>query len=133
MVPQGGKTEAHQGWLARGQGEGSPAQVVPDDEAPDRRHRGSGGARGGGTGAVEGPPSGCQANVCRERQMSHRDDIPEHLLRGMTPAPTTMSATELMGLELPPTRWAIPGVLPEGVTILGGKPKMGKSWFALGA
>ncbi len=29
-------------------------------------------------------------------------------------------------------KWAIPDVLPEGVTILGGKPKIGKSWFALG-
>jgi len=44
-----------------------------------------------------------------------------------------MSAAELMGLELPPVRWAVPGVLPEGVTILAGKPKMGKSWLGLGA
>jgi hypothetical protein len=46
--------------------------------------------------------------------------------------PTTMSAAELMGLELPPVKWAVPGVLPEGVTILAGKPKMGKSWLGLG-
>src|SRR5215207_2309862 len=46
--------------------------------------------------------------------------------------PTTMSATELMRLELPPVKWAVPGVLPEGVTILAGKPKMGKSWLGLG-
>src|SRR5215212_685192 len=46
--------------------------------------------------------------------------------------PTTMSATELMRLELPPVKWAVPGVLPEGVAILAGKPKMGKSWLALG-
>jgi hypothetical protein len=43
-----------------------------------------------------------------------------------------MTATELMDKELPPVRWAVPGVLPEGVTILAGKPKMGKSWLALG-
>src|SRR5215217_8022698 len=46
--------------------------------------------------------------------------------------PTTMSATELMRLELPAVKWAVPGVLPEGVTILAGKPKMGKSWLGLG-
>jgi len=46
--------------------------------------------------------------------------------------PTTMSAAELMGLELAPVKWAVPGVLPEGVTILAGKPKMGKSWLGLG-
>jgi len=37
-----------------------------------------------------------------------------------------------MRLELPPVKWAVPGVLPEGVTILAGKPKMGKSWLGLG-
>jgi hypothetical protein len=43
-----------------------------------------------------------------------------------------MSATDLMRLELPEARWAVPGVLPEGVTILAGKPKIGKSWLGLG-
>jgi hypothetical protein len=46
--------------------------------------------------------------------------------------PTTMTAAELMDKDLPPVKWAVPGVLPEGVTILAGKPKMGKSWLALG-
>jgi hypothetical protein len=42
------------------------------------------------------------------------------------------TANELMNMEIPPMRWAIPHLLPEGVTILGGKPKIGKSWLALG-
>ena len=46
--------------------------------------------------------------------------------------PTTMSAAALMDKELPPVKWAVSGVLPEGVAILAGKPKMGKSWLALG-
>lgn len=46
--------------------------------------------------------------------------------------PETMTAAELMALEFPPMREAVPGILPEGVSILGGKPKMGKSWMALG-
>lgn len=28
-------------------------------------------------------------------------------------------------------RWAIPDILPEGLTLLAGKPKLGKSWLAL--
>lgn len=44
----------------------------------------------------------------------------------------TFTATDLLATELPPVRWAVPGVLPEGVTILAGKPKLGKSWLALG-
>ena len=33
--------------------------------------------------------------------------------------------------ELPPVRWTIPEILPEGLTLLAGKPKLGKSWLAL--
>jgi hypothetical protein len=38
---------------------------------------------------------------------------------------------ELMKLELPPPRFAVDGLLCEGLTILGGKPKLGKSWLSL--
>ena len=37
----------------------------------------------------------------------------------------------LMSEQEPSPPWAIPGLLPEGVTLLAGKPKMGKSWLAL--
>lgn len=33
--------------------------------------------------------------------------------------------------DLPPMTWAIPGLLPQGLTLLIGKPKMRKSWLAL--
>lgn len=42
-----------------------------------------------------------------------------------------ISDVELAALHLPPVRWVIADVLPEGLTILGGKPKVGKSWLAL--
>jgi hypothetical protein len=38
---------------------------------------------------------------------------------------------ELMAMELPPPAWAVPGLLCEGLNILAGKPKLGKSFFAL--
>ena len=41
------------------------------------------------------------------------------------------SAKDLQGMEFPPINWVVPGVLPEGLTILAGKPKLGKSWLAL--
>ena len=41
------------------------------------------------------------------------------------------NAAELQGMEFPPINWVVPGVLPEGLTILAGKPKLGKSWLAL--
>jgi hypothetical protein len=37
-----------------------------------------------------------------------------------------------MEQELPPVRWIVPALLPEGVTLLAGKPKLGKSWLAYG-
>ena len=47
-------------------------------------------------------------------------------------ARTTFTAAELLAKEIPPARWAVPGILPEGVALLAGKPKLGKSWLALG-
>lgn len=38
---------------------------------------------------------------------------------------------ELMAAEFPPPRWAVPGLIPEGLTILAGAPKLGKSWLSL--
>lgn len=42
-----------------------------------------------------------------------------------------ITASELMQKSFPEPRWAIPGILPEGLNILGGKPKKGKSILAL--
>ena len=46
--------------------------------------------------------------------------------------PTIITADELCRTDFPEPRWAIPGLVPEGTTLLCGKPKMGKSWMALG-
>lgn len=41
------------------------------------------------------------------------------------------SAEELMTAELPPLVWVVPTLVPTGLTLLAGKPKMGKSWLAM--
>jgi hypothetical protein len=46
--------------------------------------------------------------------------------------PKTFTAAELLALELPEVRWTVPDILPEGITLMAGKPKLGKSWAALG-
>ena len=43
----------------------------------------------------------------------------------------TFSLQDLLSWEVPPMRWAIPAILPEGLTLLAGKPGLGKSWLAL--
>ena len=47
------------------------------------------------------------------------------------PVVTTFSGTDLMAMKLPPQRFLIPGILPEGLALLVGPPKVGKSWFCL--
>ena len=42
------------------------------------------------------------------------------------------TADQLMAAEFPPTRWAVPGLIAEGISLLSGPPKVGKSWLAYG-
>jgi hypothetical protein len=60
--------------------------------------------------------------------MISADDI-EHsplpsLNRGVT-------AAQLQQMEFPPIAWTVDGYIAEGLTVLAGKPKVGKSWLAL--
>jgi hypothetical protein len=56
------------------------------------------------------------------------DDGPEPFARPRT----AWSAADLMATDFPPPRWAVPGLICEGVTLLTGPPKVGKSWLSLG-
>lgn len=42
------------------------------------------------------------------------------------------SAKRLMEKTLPALQWVVPGIIPEGLTILAGRPKQGKSWGVYG-
>ncbi|KAA5829550.1 AAA family ATPase [Saccharopolyspora hirsuta] len=42
------------------------------------------------------------------------------------------TADALMAAEFPDPTWAVPGVIAEGVNVLAGPPKVGKSWMSLG-
>jgi len=46
---------------------------------------------------------------------------PEHCFTGQ----------QLMRTAIPPIKWAVPGIIPEGSLILAGRPKSGKSWLVL--
>jgi hypothetical protein len=43
----------------------------------------------------------------------------------------TITASQLQSKDFPQLRFAVDGFLAEGVTLLAGKPKIGKSWMAL--
>lgn len=41
------------------------------------------------------------------------------------------SALDILTADFPEPVWAVPGLFPAGLTFLGGRPKVGKSWMAL--
>lgn len=42
-----------------------------------------------------------------------------------------VTAAELFTMTFPPVRWVIQNYIAEGLTVLAGKPKLGKSWLVL--
>jgi hypothetical protein len=56
-------------------------------------------------------------------------------LHAVKPRPerrTRWTDAELAQEHFPEPRWAVPGLLSEGVNLLAGPPKLGKSWLSLG-
>jgi len=47
-------------------------------------------------------------------------------------APQIIASEQLYYMDIPPTKWIIDGLLPQGLTILSGDPKIGKSYMAMG-
>ena len=56
---------------------------------------------------------------------------PEPTLEAGRFGPAIISADALMSKTFPPPRWAVEGVLAEGLTLFVGPPKIGKSWLCL--
>ena len=44
---------------------------------------------------------------------------------------TVVDGETLMDMKLPPTKFCVETLLPQGISILGGAPKIGKSWLVL--
>lgn len=56
---------------------------------------------------------------------------PDHLHVVERPV-TSWTADELMSISFPEPTFAVPGIIAEGVNLLAGPPKVGKSWLSLG-
>jgi AAA domain len=71
-------------------------------------------------------------NDLHKRDILGFNDAFKEVLANFAPKkPSIMRLADLQQEVLPEMRWAIEPILPEGVTIRGGKPKLGKSWLAL--
>ncbi|MGH8793348.1 MAG: AAA family ATPase [Stackebrandtia sp.] len=71
-----------------------------------------------------------------DADQSEEAETPARLrLVGEAPEPprprTAWTAQELMAARFPEPRWAVPGIVAEGVSLLCGPPKVGKSWASL--
>ncbi|MDH6126892.1 AAA family ATPase [Kitasatospora sp. GP82] len=66
------------------------------------------------SGALPAPPSTAPAPASPARPQS------------------VWNAADLMATDFPEPRWAVPGFFAEGVSLLAGPPKVGKSWLSLG-
>lgn len=76
---------------------------------------------------------------------SAEDVVPERTLTTVAATPSAngkhakalpepgpgFTAAELVRKDFPPPRYTVDGLLTEGLTILGGRPKQGKSWLSL--
>jgi RecA-family ATPase len=56
---------------------------------------------------------------------------PDHSFIARKIASNLLTAAELLEDNWPEPNWALPGILPVGLNLLAGPPKVGKSWLAL--
>jgi AAA domain len=56
----------------------------------------------------------------------------EDRLQAAADAVEVISAESLLSRDFPPLRFIVPGIIPEGSTLIAAKPKMGKTWIGLG-
>lgn len=68
-------------------------------------------------------------NACAGTTNVYQEPVPTSTAAPVTTAGRVQSAADLMAQEFKPVQWAVHGIVPEGVTILSGDPKIGKSWL----
>jgi hypothetical protein len=90
-------------------------------------------------GVIENAAAGCSPPFPRElarakvasAYLRYVPNTIEEVVLTPVQALVMASAAELVMMDLPEPRWVVPGIIPEGVCLLCGKSKLGKSWLAL--
>ncbi len=72
-------------------------------------------------GSVNGEQQGEQGDSLEIQSMASAPYLP----------PRFIGATDLIALQFEPLKWAVPSLIPAGVTLLCGAPKIGKSWLSM--
>ncbi|KZE13437.1 hypothetical protein AVT10_15575 [Sphingomonas hankookensis] len=71
-------------------------------------------------------------HAARKPLQAANDGVLRTVPEGGLVARKGITARDLMQKDFPPVTWIVPNIAPEGLTILAGAPKVGKSWLALG-
>ena len=83
-------------------------------------------------GVLALPYDAAEASVTAAVLPVYGETSPAVALQAAGGWPTTFTAAELVRMNMPAPTWLVEGVLPQGVTLLAGKPKSGKSFMAQG-
>ena len=54
------------------------------------------------------------------------------ILKGSSKSKDIIDVNDLMEMEFPPIKWIVPDIIPEGLTLMSGREKLGKSTLLLG-
>jgi hypothetical protein len=68
---------------------------------------------------------------CRSVDLSGITANGKPMATGVVTTTPWISAGDLRNKHFDQTIWVVPQIIPQGLTILGGRPKLGKSWAAL--
>lgn len=128
-----GWKDYYAGWFTEGQGAKCVNVIVDNDEA---------GHRYGAAVAVCLRGVGVKVKTWRVAVTGEKDDLYDHVLAGYGVAdlvpirlnrlrPEGLTLRQLMTNKYPAIKWAIDGILPAGLALLGGPPKSSKSMIAL--
>ncbi|TEB08623.1 hypothetical protein Psch_02189 [Pelotomaculum schinkii] len=126
---------------------GSEVVILPDNDEPGREHAHK--------VAIQLVGRGCHVKLVELPDLPEKGDVSDWLGSGGTKEellvlvertqefrlqesgqekdnlPIGYTAQGIMETEFPEPRWLIPGLLCEGLSLLCGRPKMGKSWLCL--
>ncbi len=72
-----------------------------------------------------------QGKWTESRQNNITVEEPQQQVAKRKPTAKHWSVSELMDAEFPDPVYLVPGLLPTGLCVLAGRPKLGKSWLAL--
>lgn len=105
----------------------APDGLIADDGEASVRKTIESGLDAGSSKPLEFPAELFDETLSRPMSETDRPEPTEH----KPTAPIIINAADLERMTFPEPVWIIPKLIPEGLSILAGKPKLGKSWLAL--